>query len=66
MCTAVTCPTCRRTTWAGCGRHVEQVMSRVPPPRRCPGHPTQDRAGSGWFARLLTGARERGLKPSRE
>jgi hypothetical protein len=26
---------CRKTTWAGCGAHVAQVMSVVPPERRC-------------------------------
>lgn len=35
MCWPVTCPTCNRTTWAGCGEHVEQVMRGVPADQRC-------------------------------
>lgn len=42
MCYAVTCNTCGRTTWAGCGRHADQVLAEVPRAQRCPGHtPTQ-------------------------
>ena len=26
---------CHKTTWAGCGAHVTQVMSVIPPERRC-------------------------------
>ncbi len=35
MCRAVTCPTCGRPGWRGCGRHVEQVLGHVPPAERC-------------------------------
>ncbi|WP_423463144.1 hypothetical protein ACO229_25325 [Promicromonospora sp. MS192] len=48
MCRAVTCRTCGRTTWAGCGQHVDQVMANVPRADRCPGHaeePTAEPAG---------------------
>ena len=38
MCRPATCKTCGKTTWAGCGQHVDQVMKNVPPARRCPGH----------------------------
>ena len=30
MCRAATCSTCGKTTWAGCGMHVDQVMAGVP------------------------------------
>lgn len=40
MCQAITCTTCGRTTWAGCGKHVDQVMATVPDSQRCPGHPS--------------------------
>ena len=30
MCRAVRCKTCGKTTWAGCGQHVSQVMAGVP------------------------------------
>ncbi|HEY5853446.1 MAG TPA: hypothetical protein VIW24_05160 [Aldersonia sp.] len=59
MCRQVTCKTCDRPTWAGCGAHVDQVLGHVPPAQRCrcgsspkpaasPGEPRQSR-----FGRLL-------------
>ena len=30
MCRAVRCKTCGKTTWAGCGQHVDQVKAGVP------------------------------------
>lgn len=51
MCRAVTCRKCGKTTWAGCGQHVDQVLRGVPRADRCPGHPKEE--GSGFFARLL-------------
>ena len=38
MCHAVTCKTCGKPTWAGCGRHVESVKRRVPDSQWCDGH----------------------------
>jgi hypothetical protein len=35
MCRAVTCEKCGKTTWAGCGAHVQQVMGGVPADKRC-------------------------------
>ncbi len=35
MCSAVTCRKCGKTTWAGCGQHVDQVMRNVPKSQRC-------------------------------
>ncbi|WP_422117050.1 hypothetical protein [Brachybacterium sp. UNK5269] len=52
MCRATTCRTCGKTTWAGCGQHVDQVMKNVAPGDRCPGH-TDDARRPGFFARLL-------------
>ncbi len=53
MCRAVTCRTCGKTTWAGCGQHVDQVMRHVPSSQRCPGHPKDPSAGGGFLSRLL-------------
>lgn len=52
MCRAVTCRTCGKTTWAGCGQHVAGVKARVPAGQWCDGHPREESEG-GWFARLL-------------
>jgi hypothetical protein len=35
MCSTITCPTCKKITWSGCGRHVEETMAPVPPENRC-------------------------------
>ncbi len=35
MCAPARCRACGNTTWTGCGRHVDQVMSRVPAQKRC-------------------------------
>lgn len=43
MCTAVTCRKCGKTTWSGCGQHVDQVMRGIPKAQRCPGHPKEPR-----------------------
>ena len=55
MCRAVTCRECGKTTWAGCGQHVSQVMAGIPADRRCPGHANDPAAssGSGWLRRLF-------------
>ena len=35
MCVAVECPKCGKTTWSGCGAHVDRVMKNVPESERC-------------------------------
>jgi hypothetical protein len=59
MCRRATCKTCGKTTWAGCGQHVDQVMAGVPRAARCPGHAADRTAAArgsaqqrSWFARL--------------
>ncbi|KDN52183.1 hypothetical protein K437DRAFT_254567 [Tilletiaria anomala UBC 951] len=34
-CFAVKCDKCGLTTWKGCGKHVDQVMSSVPEDQQC-------------------------------
>jgi hypothetical protein len=53
MCRAVTCKKCGKTTWAGCGQHVDQVMRGVPSSERCRGHEQEKSAGKGFFAKLF-------------
>ncbi len=40
MCRPAPCPVCQKTTWEGCGQHVDQVKAQVPADRWCPGHTT--------------------------
>lgn len=35
MCRPVTCNKCGKTTWAGCGQHVDQVKASVPANQWC-------------------------------
>lgn len=53
MCRALTCEKCHKTTWAGCGQHVDQVLRGVPSSQRCLGHVQESRAGRGFFAKLF-------------
>ncbi len=55
MCRSVRCTICSKTTWAGCGQHVDQVMGGVPRADRCLGHSDAEKAagGGGSFLRRL-------------
>jgi hypothetical protein len=35
MCSRVTCPQCKKPSFVGCGRHVEQVLGDVAKEQRC-------------------------------
>ncbi|MDP9463252.1 MAG: hypothetical protein M3P52_01400 [Actinomycetota bacterium] len=58
MCRKVTCSTCKRPTWAGCGAHVDLVLRNVPPAERCQchrGQKTSTRSSEhrqSWLSRL--------------
>ena len=59
MCRATSCRVCGKTTWAGCGQHVQEVRRTVPSAQWCSGKHSQseiDRARSerpGLLARLF-------------
>ena len=55
MCRPANCRTCGKTTWAGCGEHVDQVMRGVPTSDRCPGHLKDQNAEGGSFLSRLFG-----------
>ena len=67
MCRAITCRTCGKTTWAGCGQHVDQLMRGVPDAQRCPGHTNDAAAPStgflGRFNPAVTTGRQAETKP---
>ncbi len=54
MCRPATCRTCGKTTWAGCGNHVDQVMANVPRERRCTCD-REERSGRGGLLGALFG-----------
>ncbi|MGP5660425.1 hypothetical protein [Corynebacterium falsenii] len=35
MCRPVTCKQCGKTTWAGCGQHIDAVKATVPTGQWC-------------------------------
>jgi hypothetical protein len=52
MCSPARCARCGKTTWSGCGRHVDAVMANVTPSKRCTCNPTVERpARRSWWAR---------------
>ncbi|MDN3483565.1 hypothetical protein QMA10_16765 [Arthrobacter sp. APC 3897] len=61
MCRAVACRKCGKTTWAGCGNHVDQVMRGVAKNDRCTcsaaktgkAAPAAGKSGSGWLGKLF-------------
>lgn len=52
MCRTTTCNRCKKTTWAGCGQHVDQVMRGVPASQRCDCSASKA-AKTGLLSRLL-------------
>lgn len=53
MCRAVTCKTCGKTTWGGCGNHVASVKASVPAGQWCGGHPQESTTGGGFWRGLF-------------
>jgi len=57
MCQRVTCNSCGKPTYAGCGRHIEQVLGDVPAEKRCKCRETQKASQSApketWVKRLF-------------
>ncbi len=35
MCSRVTCRSCGKPAWSGCGNHIEQALAGVPSEQRC-------------------------------
>lgn len=56
MCSPTTCRQCGKTTWSGCGQHVDEVRRQVPAAQWCPGHAGTAPAAApdkGFLARIL-------------
>ncbi len=49
MCHRITCATCHKPTWSGCGQHVEQALAGVAKADRC--HCEATAKAPGFFAR---------------
>ena len=46
MCSPARCARCGKTTWTGCGNHIDAVMASVNPAERCTCNPTH--AQTAW------------------
>jgi len=59
MCQRVNCNSCGKPTYAGCGRHIEQVLGDVPAEKRCKCRETKSsqpvEAKGSWLKRVLGG-----------
>ena len=56
MCQKITCRTCGKATWTGCGQHVEQALAGVARADRCAGHDAPaPRTGGGDGCKRLVG-----------
>lgn len=42
MCQAVKCKSCGKTTWSGCGQHIDSVKVNVPAAQWCDGNHPKD------------------------
>ncbi|ATD73161.1 hypothetical protein CNO18_16120 [Gordonia sp. 1D] len=51
MCSPVKCPTCGKTTWSGCGRHVDALKRRILDSQWCDGHKQAPSPRSKWWSR---------------
>jgi hypothetical protein len=57
MCQRVTCSSCGKPSFIGCGRHIEQVLGDVPSGERCACRETKrdDRSLASRIAGLFRG-----------
>lgn len=59
MCSPTPCRTCGKTTWTGCGSHIDEVKAMVPAGQWCDGHgetaaaDASGGAGRSLLARIL-------------
>jgi len=54
VCYPVSCKTCGKTSWAGCGQHVADVKRSVPAAQWCGGHADAPSAApQGFLARIF-------------
>lgn len=53
MCSPTKCRKCGKTTWSGCGQHVDSVKANVPDDQWCPGHEKDSPQSGGFLSRLL-------------
>lgn len=56
MCARITCSSCGKPSYSGCGRHVEQVLGDVPEKERCrcrEARAAEEKSNRSFFERLF-------------
>ncbi|KAI5465975.1 hypothetical protein BGZ63DRAFT_420502 [Mariannaea sp. PMI_226] len=48
MCKKATCATCKKTSWWGCGAHVQMVLDSIPEEELCVCEPKIDVHGKAY------------------
>jgi len=49
MCYTIACSVCGKTTWDGCGQHVEEALQGIPDAQLCAGHESAPAASPALF-----------------
>lgn len=55
MCSRVTCGTCKKYTWSGCGEHVEEALYGLSESQICQCDSTPSAPSGGFFSKLFGG-----------
>jgi hypothetical protein len=55
MCSRVTCGSCKKYTWSGCGQHVEEALYGLSDSQICKCDATSAPSGGGFFSKLFGG-----------
>lgn len=53
MCRPVKCKVCGKTTWAGCGQHIDSVKRSVPAGQWCDGQHQGEQKSRGFLSKLF-------------
>lgn len=53
MCRPKICKNCEKTTWAGCGMHIDQVMKNVPEQDRCKCTAAEKKSTGGFLSKIF-------------
>lgn len=55
MCSRVTCGSCKKYTWSGCGQHVEEALYGLSDSQICKCDAMSAPSGGGFFSKLFGG-----------
>ena len=53
MCRPAKCKNCGKTTWAGCGNHIDSVMKNVAKEDQCKCTPAEKAQSKGFLSKIF-------------